>query len=213
MENLNYLKKSLFWVVLAGGILIFIFILLYLLQFGTLYLSPELKVWADLGTYLQGSVGLIIAALNLLVLILLSLVIAGYDTHRHYNELRFKVYTELCNELGQTNEKAADLDELAEYAKKTRDNYAFLWDDTITEAYTRFIVAIDVKADLRGEFEEQVKDGTAQEFDVDRGMAKRFAKAFEGLPKVKDADFKANEEFRESKSKLLHLMQTKMKGS
>lgn len=128
MENLRtYLKVTISLMVL----LIIVPFVFYITNFFGSNLSSNTSDWGTFGDYFGGILNPIIGITNIVVLIIISYQIAGWDNKRHKNEFLYKAYCNLSDKLDKykTNElKASQLKELSDFLVSFKINQQFLFE-------------------------------------------------------------------------------------
>jgi uncharacterized membrane protein len=139
-------KKYLIIIISIMSLCIIILSSLYVGNFNGGGLSKNQSDWGTFGDYFGGILNPVIGIVNIIVLIIISYQIAGWDNKRHRNEFLYKAYCDLTEKLDSykiSSLKSIELKFLEEYLLGFKINQQFLFEGKASITFTERVFRLE----------------------------------------------------------------------
>lgn len=186
-------------------------LILYIITFYGQSISKDPANWGQFGDYVGGVLNPIIAVMNLIVLIFISIYLSKLDSHRHFNEYRFNAYREVCLKLDESDRTSESLTNLAYYLENFQFYNQFLFRNRKKSFNLKAILLIE-KTKRLSELQLEEQKNIVASVPWPEHLGKELTEALKKFPLVDDEHSVAIKEFEEAKQIFLISLQISMIG-
>jgi hypothetical protein len=174
----------------------------------------DISIWGVFGDFFGGTINSIVGIINLALLAAISIYVAKFDSHRQFNEYRYKIYVDLCTKFDETKDTADGLEELKEFTKIFSFNNQFLFPKQSNEIFNSvvegLILTIDKLIPIKEKYEEDVNSGIIKNIPIPRSLGRELETAFKYWPETETEESLALKDFSTSKKRILGFIQSVM---
>lgn len=208
------LRNITILIVVLGFAICAAFIVPYWIKFGNTSLNNDPNVWGVFGDYFGGTINPILSLINISLLIVISVYVARFDTHRQFNEYRYKAYLKLCSMFDDSSDTPEQIGKLYSAIEIYSFNNQFLFpkkNNTIFNgSIQQLLYATKQLRKIKLEFEQKVNTGEIQVIHLESYLGFQLEEALANWPSPETDETKALRQFSDAKKHLLGFIQAVM---